>query len=97
MNDKTIVIIMLVIFVIVASAMVWQMCKEMRRQEEKIIKASVDKLVKNSINEVLGKIKDELNCEMIRCSGTGEKIIEAYVDGLETAVLIIDKYREVNE
>ena len=44
--------------------------------------------------DILGKVRAEIESEIISHSGTGEEVIQAYVDGLLKAVEIIDKYRE---
>lgn len=46
--------------------------------------------------DVLGKVRAEIESEIISHSGTGEEVIQAYVDGLLKAVEIIDKYRKEN-
>lgn len=57
-----------------------------------------DRLCKALDNEkVLDKIRNELKCEAIKYSGTGDNVLQAHTDGLLKALLIIDKYREVDE
>lgn len=43
---------------------------------------------------VLEKIRADIEAEIISHSGTGEEVIQAYVDGLLKAVKIINKYRK---
>ena len=42
---------------------------------------------------ILDKIRTEILDEAISHSGTGEEVIQAYVDGLNRALKIIDKYK----
>ena len=44
--------------------------------------------------ERLDKIRAEIEEEMLIHSGTGEEVIQAYVDGLKKGLDIIDKYRK---
>lgn len=46
---------------------------------------------------VLDKVRAEIFTEMQYHSGTGEEVIQAYVDGLHNAIRIIDKYRGESE
>lgn len=52
----------------------------------------VDKLVKDSINEVLDKIRAEINAEMRKMY-----MFRDYTNGLAKAFEIIDKYRKEHE
>lgn len=42
---------------------------------------------------VLDKIRAEIEEEILIHSGTGEEVIQAYVDGLNKGLQIIDKYK----
>ena len=46
---------------------------------------------------ILDKIRAEILDEAISHSGTGEEVIQAYVDGLNRALKIIDKYKSESE
>lgn len=59
MNDKTIVIIMLVIFVIVTSAMLWQIYKELCHQHEEILRAWKNRKRLIDADELLKRISDK--------------------------------------
>jgi hypothetical protein len=43
---------------------------------------------------ILDKISAEMLEEMLSHSGTGEEVIQAYVDGLKKGLEIINKYRK---
>lgn len=47
----------------------------------------------NEVLFILEKIDAEIFDEMLSHSGTGEEVIQAYVDGLSKARNIINKYR----
>lgn len=49
---------------------------------------------KNKQETILDKIRVEMFEEMLPHSGTGEEVIQAYVDGLKKGLEIIDKYKE---
>jgi len=46
---------------------------------------------------VLDKIRTEILEEVVSHSGTGEEVIQAYVDGLKKVLDIIDKYKAESE
>ena len=46
---------------------------------------------------VLDKARAEMFEEMLSHSGTGEEVIQAYVDGLKKGLDIIDKYKAESE
>lgn len=46
---------------------------------------------------ILDKIRAEMFEEMLYHSGTGEEVIQAYVDGLKKGLDIIDKYKGESE
>jgi hypothetical protein len=46
---------------------------------------------------VLDKVRAEILEEMLSHSGTGEEVIQAYVDGLKKGLEIIDKYKTESE
>ena len=46
---------------------------------------------------ILDKIRAEIFEEMLSHSGTGEEVIQAYVDGLKKGLRIIDKCNEESE
>ena len=46
---------------------------------------------------VLDKIRAEMFEEMLSHSGTGEEVIQAYVDGLKKGLDILDKYKTESE
>ena len=46
---------------------------------------------------VLDKARAEMLEEMLSHSGTGEEVIQAYVDGLKKGLDIIDKYKAESE
>ena len=48
-------------------------------------------------SDVLDKIRAEMFEEMLSHSGTGEEVIQAYVDGLKKGLNIIDKYKGESE
>lgn len=47
--------------------------------------------------EILDKIRAEILAEMQYHSGTGEEVVQAYVDGLHNSLRIIDKCKAENE
>ena len=47
--------------------------------------------------DVLDKIRAEMLEEMLSHSGTGEEVIQAYVDGLKKGLKILDKYKSETE
>ena len=49
------------------------------------------------VKHVLKKIRVEMLEEMISHSGTGEEVIQAYADGLEKGLEILDKYMSESE
>lgn len=60
------------------------------------------KAERNAIKEleqepILDKIRAEMFEEMLYHSGTGEEVIQAYVDGLKKGLDIIDKYKAESE
>lgn len=48
-------------------------------------------------DSILDKIRTEMLEEMLSHSGTGEEVIQAYADGLNKGLQIIDKYKEESE
>jgi hypothetical protein len=70
--------------------------KEKYRVTEQAIKAVMAiELVKHK--PILDAIRTEMLEEMLSYSGTGEEVIQAYVDGLKKGVDILDKYKTVSE
>lgn len=49
------------------------------------------------VKHVLKKIRVEMLEERISHSGTGEEVIQAYADGLEKGLEILDKYMSESE
>lgn len=47
--------------------------------------------------DALDKIRAEMLLEIISHSGTGEEVIQAYVDGLKKGLDILDKHRAESE
>lgn len=68
------------------------------KQEPFINKPCVsEKVCEYDKNVVLDKIRAEITEEVISHSGTGEEVIEAYIDGLKKTLQIIDKYKTESE
>lgn len=52
-----------------------------------------EKQCEHDKNVVLDKVRAEMLEEMLSHSGTGEEVIQAYVDGLKKGLDILDKYK----
>ena len=71
-----------------------------KERNKKAEKAVHDNLYNKGFRDglaVLNKIRAEILEEMISHSGTGEEVIQAYVDGLKKGLDILDKYKTENE
>lgn len=70
---------------------------DMRMESDKALQMLLDCADKAlEQDNVLEKVRAEIESEIISHSGTGEEVIQAYADGLLKAVEIIDKYRKGN-
>jgi hypothetical protein len=63
---------------------------------DEVIEA-VSYLIEEEQEPMLDKARAEMLEEMLSHSGTGEEVIQAYVDGLKKGVDILDKYKAESE
>lgn len=67
---------------------------DLNTQDDEAHRMAIQALEKESI---LDKIRAEMFEEMLSHSGTGEEVIQAYVDGLKKGLDILDKYKGESE